>query len=155
MLNGFYIPHPKQSDPSHKESKQYEFRVTKKTDPNNKFEWEFAVKNDDFAYPTFRMYHEDFEFFMDEVLDKNKSSARPFDYDNNRPVYNGTWTSYDFDRSMKANQMISDPNKTTREDWETYVNAGGSTRKHNRRTSRRKPTKRHRNRRGNRKTKKN
>ena len=96
----------------------------------------------------------DFVSFMTNVLDKNKSL---YDFIPSRKVYDighhGTWTSYDMGREEKAKQMITHPNKTHPMDWDAFIAEGGSSRKSKR--IHRKPTKRRRNRRGNRKTKKN
>ena len=140
--------------------------------PNNKksqgsgYSWVFEVENDDYKYPTFEITPEhmetstsvnrknDFVSFMTNVLDKNKSLYDFIHYDKKYDIgHHGTWTSYDMGRQEKAKQMVKHPNETHPMDWDAFIAEGGSSRKSKR--IHRKPTKRRRNRRGNRKTKKN
>ena len=138
IYQGYYTPTPGPNKP-------YMFNAIPSMDKST---WKFTVSGLDNAN-SFSVTNEEFDNFKKKVLDNNLAWKSV-------PEYPGTWTSYDFGRSMNAKQMISDPNNTTREDWERYVREGVSTRKQkrNRRSSRRKPTKRRGSRRGNRKTKK-
>ena len=138
IYQGYYTPTPGPNKP-------YMFNAIPSADKST---WKFTVPGLDNAI-SFIVTNEEFDNFKKKVVDNN-IAWKSF------PKYPGTWTSYDFDRSMNAKQMILDPNKTTPGDWGDYVREGGSTRKQkrNRRSSRRKPTKRRGSRRGNRKTKK-
>lgn len=144
VLYGYYIPDPKNVDSSRTKYKRYKFNVlkTEYSDSATNTYYEFFVESDNASSSIFEMTKRNFVEFMNDVLDKSKIFRQ------------GTWTSYDRERSVKAKILLeADADDTHPMVWEEFIRKGGSSRKSKR--IHRKPTKRRRSRRGNRKTKKN